>query len=55
MRVVQADQIISNAVNIQLFRAYRNLTFHYNFTSGWTIRDTLSRKLDGRYTKLNYK
>ena len=42
---------ISNAVKIKLFRACVESTLLYNAVT-WTLTDTLSRKLDGCYTKL---
>jgi hypothetical protein len=50
---------ISNTVKINLFRACVESTLLYNSVT-WTLTDTLSRKLDGCYTKLlryalNYK
>jgi hypothetical protein len=50
---------ISSAVKKILFRACVESTLPYNAVT-WTLTDTLSRKLDGRYTKLlryalNYK
>jgi Reverse transcriptase (RNA-dependent DNA polymerase) len=42
---------ISTAVKMKLFRACVESTFLYNAVT-WTLTDTLSRKLDGCYTKL---
>jgi hypothetical protein len=42
---------ISNAVKMKLFRACVESTLLYNAVT-WTLTDTLSRKLDGCYTKL---
>jgi hypothetical protein len=42
---------ISSAVKIKLFRACVESTLLYNAVT-WTLTDTLSRKLDGCYTKL---
>jgi hypothetical protein len=42
---------ISTAVKIKLFRACVESTLLYNAVA-WTLTDTLSRKLDGCYTKL---
>jgi hypothetical protein len=42
---------ISTAIKIKLFRACVESTLLYNAVT-WTLNDTLSRKLDGCYTKL---
>jgi hypothetical protein len=42
---------ISTVVKVKLFRACVESTLLYNAVN-WTLTDTLSRKLDGCYTKL---
>jgi hypothetical protein len=51
-RFGRASNSISTAVKIKLFRACVESTPLYNNAFNCTLTDTLSRKLDGCYTKL---
>jgi hypothetical protein len=46
------NKSISSAVNIKLFRACVESTLLYNAVTWIFVTDTVSRKLDGCYTKL---